>query len=76
MIDLQKGSRHRKRADIKCPVCGGSGRLTSPSRRPQDFSRRAIFVLRENGFSIREIAALLGYMSPNSVAHHLKRPLE
>lgn len=55
----------------KCPVCKGKGELEKPKstikarqRRRSDIANK----LRSEGYTIREIMALMGYRSPNSVA--------
>lgn len=56
---------------IKCPVCKGHGELDKPEqkvaarvRRRKDIANK----LRAEGYTIREIMALMGYKSTNSVA--------
>ena len=59
--------KHQK---LKCPVCKGSGEVPPPSEKIKERQRRRAEVankLRDKGYSIREIAALMGYKSPNSV---------
>jgi len=59
--------KHQK---IKCPVCKGVGEVSPPSDKIKERQRRRSDVankLRNEGYSIREIAALMGYKSPNSV---------
>lgn len=56
---------------VKCPVCKGSGEvpqakdtIKSRQRRRSDIANQ----LRAEGYTIREIMALMDYKSPNSVA--------
>lgn len=56
---------------VKCPVCKGSGEvlranntIKSRQRRRSDIANK----LRSEGYTIREIMALMGYKSTNSVA--------
>jgi hypothetical protein len=60
---------------IQCPVCKGNGHLKKPGlkieariRRRKDIAHK----LRSEGYTIREIMALMGYKSTNSVAVLLK----
>lgn len=55
------------KAEIKCPVCKGKGRLLGPSHQAVS-NGVAARLLRDEGYSIREIMRFLGYKSPRSVA--------
>lgn len=60
-----------KKETIKCPVCLGKGEVEKPSQNVQARKRRQSDVantLRSEGYTIREIMALMGYKSTNSVA--------
>jgi len=55
---------------MRCPICNGSGELPEPNSRIKDDKaerREAAKVLRDAGYSIRQIAGFLGYKSPRSV---------
>lgn len=55
---------------MKCPVCKGKGKLNDPK---SSFDRKkATKILRDNGFSLRDIMTLLGYKSPRSVTKNLE----
>lgn len=56
---------------MKCPTCKGHGEVEKPGntivarqRRRKDIAQK----LRSEGYSIREIMALMGYKSTNSVS--------
>ena len=70
-VRLSNVRRALLRADhAPCPVCKGSGHLSISRRVTRDRTkeRRAMAkVLRANGYSIRQIADLLGWKSPRSV---------
>jgi hypothetical protein len=54
-----------------CPICRGSGSLPEPKpqrKDERDTRREMARVLREHGYSLRQIAGLVGYKSPRSVA--------
>jgi hypothetical protein len=61
---------------IKCPTCKGKGELEKPKstiparqRRRSDIANK----LRSEGYTIREIMALMGYKSTTSVQLLLKK---
>lgn len=61
---------------VKCPVCKGHGeiekagnQIAARQRRRKDIAQK----LRSEGYSIREIMALMGYKSTNSVAILLEK---
>lgn len=61
-----------------CPVCSGAGVLPMPNASTKHTKRRIDIsimakLLREAGYSIREIGAFLGYSSPKSVQLLLKK---
>ena len=59
-----------KKQKDKCPVCKGTGEIHGPNESIRDRQKRRSEIankLRDTGYSIREIAALMGYKSPNSV---------
>lgn len=60
---------------VNCPVCKGHGKIDKAGktvdarrRRRKDIAEK----LRSEGYSIREIAALMGYKSPSTVDWILK----
>jgi len=60
--------------DIPCPICKGKGRLMPPSPRMTHPSRReAAHVLRSAKYSLRQIAAFLGYKTVGGVQKLLKK---
>jgi len=52
-----------------CPMCSGSGVITPPrnAQKMMDKKRIAAQLLKDEGYSIREIMRLLHYKSPRSV---------
>lgn len=59
-----------KQQKVKCSVCNGTGELSPPNNTIKERQARRAGIankLRKEGYSIREIAALMGYSSPNSV---------
>jgi hypothetical protein len=59
-----------QKQEVKCPVCKGHGTIEkagktieSRQRRRKDIAQK----LRSEGYTIREIAALMGYSSPSTV---------
>ena len=64
---------------MKCPCCNGSGELPEPRSSERDRSderARMAKVLREAGYSIRQIGAFLEYKSPRSVVLALERKIK
>lgn len=60
-----------KKETIKCPICLGKGEVQKPSKNVEARKRRQSDVantLRAEGYTIREIMALMNYKSPNSIA--------
>lgn len=59
---------------IKCPVCEGIGELDAPALDKDIIGKkkRAAGLLKEAGFSFREIMRFLGYKSPRSVQYLLE----
>jgi len=54
----------------QCPVCKGKGTLPVPRSRDRDLSRERsdmAKVLKDAGYSYRQIGGFLGYKSPRSV---------
>lgn len=54
-----------------CPICKGKGALPEPMNANETneiTNKVAAHLLREEGYSIREIMRFLGYKSPRSVA--------
>lgn len=61
---------------IQCPVCRGTGHIEAPNLRNEDevtAKHRIAAMLREDGYSIRQIMRFLGYKSPSAVQFILKR---
>jgi C4-type Zn-finger protein len=60
---------------MKCPICKGSGEIPDSRKRVPKAIDNAIMsgLLRDAGYSIREIMKFLGYKSPRSVALCLER---
>jgi len=53
-----------------CPVCCGAGKITKAGNNIASKQRRRKLIaetLRAEGYTIREIAALMGYKSPSTV---------
>lgn len=62
--------------NIKCPICDGTGNIKAPKNSTEARKRRQSEVankLRSEGYTIREIMALLGYKSTTSVQLLLKK---
>lgn len=59
--------------EIKCPVCKGDGIIKKSQKKYSDkkLKRECANILREHGYSIREIMKLLGYKSPRAVQYLL-----
>jgi hypothetical protein len=54
----------------KCPMCDGSGEIEKAGSKAAARQRRKKSIavaLRKEGYTIREIAALMGYKSPSQV---------
>lgn len=61
---------------MKCPICKGKGDLPEPRSTQRDKAaerRRMVRILRDAGYSIRQIADLIGYKSPRSVVLALEQ---
>jgi hypothetical protein len=59
---------------IQCPVCKGSGELIAPHTRHKTIDNTIMAkLLRDAGYSYRDIMKFLGYKSPRSVALCLQR---
>ncbi len=56
---------------IKCPACKGKGELINPKHIKIDL-KKVVRILKDNGYSIRQIALILGYKSHGSVQNLLK----
>ncbi len=54
-----------------CPVCKGKGELINPKHIKIDM-KKVTRLLKNNGYSIRQIAIILGYKSHGSVQNLLK----
>ena len=54
--------------NIECPICKGVGKIEYPKDRAIDFKKRAVKILHNHEFGVRQIQRLLGYKSPRSVA--------
>lgn len=60
----------KKSPTIHCPLCDGTGRAPEPSRdvrQRREDKKEAARVLREAGYSLREIQRALDYKSVRSV---------
>jgi hypothetical protein len=60
---------------MKCPVCQGKGEIANPRpRNPRTIDKTIMAkLLRDAGYSIREIMGFLDYKSPRSVQKCLER---
>jgi len=61
----------------KCPTCGGSGSVNRIVVKPvglTDTNRPLAKKLRKKGYTIRQIASMLGYKNPGSITNLLKGP--
>mgnify|MGYP001613475395 CR=1 FL=1 len=60
-------------SDHKCPICNGRGTLDAP-RHGNDLAGKKIMAraLHQSGYSLRQIAALVGWKSPRSVVEALR----
>lgn len=61
-----------------CPICKGVGSIKKPTsnsdKKAEIAEKHSIaYMLRESGYSIREIMKFLDYKSPNTVQSILKR---
>ena len=64
-----------KKQTMECPICKGSGSVEKAAHTAEPRIRRRSEIaktLRSEGYSIREIMALMGYKSTNSVSILLK----
>lgn len=62
--------------ETNCPLCKGKGRLKAPrGKHGKRIINNSIMakLLRDRGYSLREIGAFLGYKSPRSVELCLER---
>ena len=57
---------------MKCPLCK-IGNINPPNKNQFIVKKKAIYLLRQNGYSIREIMNIMGYKSPHTVQHYLKK---
>lgn len=66
-----------KKQEYKCPICKGTGVIESPNM-PNDMQdkRSCANLLRNNGYSIRQIMKLMGYKSTRSVTFLLTNPIK
>lgn len=56
----------------KCPMCNGTGRVEVDIKPTSDQLKMAAKNMRKQGFTIRQIAATLGFKHPGSITHLLK----
>lgn len=56
----------------KCPVCKGKGLISVPARRGTPDNGVMAMLLRDAGYSVREIMRFLNYKSPRSIQVLLK----
>lgn len=55
-----------------CPACNGTGKVIR--KKDKHFIKRdAIKKLQDDGYSIREIMKQMGYKSPSTITHYLKK---
>jgi AraC-like DNA-binding protein len=70
---MSESSEHK----IDCPVCNGTGRIDKPAHLIKlDLDGKvaaAAQSLRKEGYTIREIAKVLGYKHPGSISHLLSK---
>jgi len=61
-----------------CPVCHGTGNIKRPHGMQKDMELKRDHAnrLRDQGYSIREIATIMGYKSPRSVQDLLRTSAE
>lgn len=59
----------------KCPLCEGEGHITVEIRPKIDHKKRASIAkkMKGMGFTVRQIAAAMGFKHPGSVSHLLNR---
>jgi transposase len=62
---------------MKCPICKGSGLIKPPKNilNKHDLKmlkREAIYILKEQGYSYREIMKMFGYKSTRSISENLR----
>ncbi|TXH57567.1 MAG: hypothetical protein E6Q97_04315 [Desulfurellales bacterium] len=61
---------------MKCPICKGSGHLPEPKSTQQNAAKqkaRMAKVLRDNGFSLRQIQSFIGWKSVRSVTEAIEK---
>lgn len=58
-----------------CPVCNGKGVIDKPTLRGKmlDKKESVCKLLRDEGYSVREIMRLLGFKSPRAVQYYLNK---
>lgn len=63
----------------KCVACNGTGKIIAPAKKyigkkdPDGKIGLAAIKLRKASYTLREIASILGYKGPQSVAHLINR---
>lgn len=62
----------------RCPACHGKGKLNQPKTNNAIYDRdgenkKAAQALRDYGYTLREIAEMLGYKHPQSIANLLNK---
>jgi hypothetical protein len=60
-----------KAPKIECPMCEGHGTIDGPAKTVEARARRKSEIaktLKKEGYTVREIMALMGYKSTNSVS--------
>ena len=76
-LDSRAVARARKlMGQHSCPVCHGTGMLSAPNKVARDLAqerKEMAKVLRDHGYSIRQIADFLGWKSPRSVVVALEQ---
>lgn len=58
---------------ISCPICEGTGKLKAPKDKRAPTNRIMAELLKEQGYTIRQIMEFLKYKSPRSVTYLLDK---
>jgi len=61
----------QEKTTCRCPTCNGTG-IVEAAISKNDTNRPLAKKLIKDGYSIREVARMLGYKNPGSVTHLLK----
>lgn len=57
----------------KCPLCNGCGKIEVQVKTAPVELEKAAKNMRKEGFTIRQIAKVLGYKHPGSISHLLSK---